>query len=156
LRPLIHECGLEDKVMEFDKSFARENILEALQELLPRDDMVSRSQTDTLPNQSVHSRPTQSEKSISREGGAEAVSSAQAMPLAPAIPVIASSSISPMVTYSILALLLIAVIWFAVGKKIWNSWKKTNTEYSPNRNYFLSSPGISEAGLYDQRSEVRR
>ena len=49
LRPFIYECGLEDKVMELDKSFARENILEALQELLPRNEMVLRSQTDTLP-----------------------------------------------------------------------------------------------------------
>jgi hypothetical protein len=59
--------------MELDKSFVRENILKALQELLPRDDMVSRSQTDTLPNQSIHSRPAHSEKFISREGGAEVV-----------------------------------------------------------------------------------
>ncbi|PKK59222.1 hypothetical protein RhiirC2_795137 [Rhizophagus irregularis] len=35
LRPLVYELSLENKVMEFDKSFARENILEALQELLP-------------------------------------------------------------------------------------------------------------------------
>ena len=35
LRPLVYERGLEDKVMELDKSFARENILETLQELLP-------------------------------------------------------------------------------------------------------------------------
>ena len=55
LRSFVHECGLEDKVMELDKSFARENILEALQELLLQDQMGSRSQTDTLPNQSVHS-----------------------------------------------------------------------------------------------------
>ena len=55
LRPLVHERGLEDKVMELDKSFARENILEALQELLPWNEMVSRSQTDILPNQSIHS-----------------------------------------------------------------------------------------------------
>src|SRR3954453_301982 len=34
LRPLVYELGLENKVMEFDKSFARKNILEALQELL--------------------------------------------------------------------------------------------------------------------------
>ena len=33
LRPLIYECDLENKVMELNKSFARENILEALQEL---------------------------------------------------------------------------------------------------------------------------
>ena len=100
--------------------------------------MVSRSKTDILPNQSIHSRPAHFEKSISREDGAEAVL-AQAMPLAPAIPVIASSSISPMVAYSILALLLIAVIWFAVGKKIWNSWstnpreKFINREHRPER-----------------------
>src|SRR2546429_6694853 len=103
LRPFVYERGLEDKVMELDKSFARENILEALQELLPRDEMVLRSQTDTLSNQSVHSQPAHSEKFISREGvtkqlgDAEAVSSPQVMPLAgpfgtaPAIPVIASS-----------------------------------------------------------------
>ena len=74
LRPFVYERGLEDKVIELDKSFARENILEALQELLPRDEMVSRSglrmtgQTDTIPNQSVHSRPVHFEKSILREG----------------------------------------------------------------------------------------
>ncbi|PKK35138.1 hypothetical protein RhiirC2_806875, partial [Rhizophagus irregularis] len=39
LRPLVYERGLENKVMELDKSFARENILEALQELLPWDEM---------------------------------------------------------------------------------------------------------------------
>src|SRR5215217_6573284 len=103
LRPLVYNRGLENKVMELDKSFARENILEALQELLPRDEMVFRSQTDTLPNQSIHSRPAHSEKFISREGvakqlgGAKVMPSAQVMPLAdpsgivPAIPVVASS-----------------------------------------------------------------
>ena len=166
LRPFVYERGLEDKVMELDKSFARENILEALQELLPRE-MVSRSQTDTLPNQSVHSQPAHFEKSISREGvvkqsgGAEVVPSAQVMPLAgpsgtiPAIPVVANSLMSPLISYTILTLFLLAIIWI-VGKKIWNSWKKNNTEYSSNRNYFLSSPDISEAGLYDRRLDVRR
>ena len=38
LRPLVYERGLEDKVMELDKSFAREHILEALQELLPQNE----------------------------------------------------------------------------------------------------------------------
>jgi len=167
LRPLVYEHGLEDKVMELDKSFARENILEALQELLPRDEMVSRSQTDTLPNPSVHSQPAHFEKSISREGvvkqsgGAKVVPSAQVMPLVgpsgttPAIPVVANSLMSPLISYTILTLFLLAIIWI-VGKKIWNSWKKNNTEYSSNRNYFLSSPNISEAGLYDRRPEVRR
>src|ERR1041384_7848597 len=88
LRPLVYERGLEDKVMELDKSFARENILEALQELLPRDEMVSRNQAVTLPNQSVHSLPAHSENFISRKGiakhsgGAEVVPLSQEMPLA--------------------------------------------------------------------------
>ncbi|PKY53850.1 hypothetical protein RhiirA4_426335 [Rhizophagus irregularis] len=156
LRPLVYERGLENKVMELDKSFARENILEALQELLPRDEMISKSQTDTLPNQSVHSRPAHSKKFISREGGAEAVPLSQEMPLAPVtVPVVMSFLMSPMVIYSILALLLIVVIWLVV-RKCWNSWKKSNTEYSPNWNYFLSSSGISEVGLYDRRPEDRR
>ncbi|CAB4390875.1 unnamed protein product [Rhizophagus irregularis] len=55
LRPLIYNHGLENKVVKLDKSFARENILKALQELLPRDEMVSRSQTDILPDQSIYS-----------------------------------------------------------------------------------------------------
>src|ERR1044071_8535912 len=103
LRPLIYECGLEDKVMELDKSFARENILEALQELLPRDEMGSRSQTNILHNQSVHSRPAHFEKSISREevaeqsGGAEVVPLSQEMPLASVtVPAVTSSLMSPM------------------------------------------------------------
>src|SRR4051812_9453316 len=134
LRPFVYERGLEDKVMELDKSFARENILEALQELLPRNEMISRSQTDTLPNQSVHSRPIYSEKFILREGaakqlgGAEAMLSPQVMSLADLFkttPVIKSS----LMPYTILALLLIVVIWFVI-RKWWNSWKKSNTEYS--------------------------
>src|SRR5277367_274710 len=136
LRSLVYKHGLEDKVMEFDKSFAREHILEALQELLPQDEMVLRNQAVTLPNQSVHSRPAHSEKIISREGvakqsgGAEAVSSAQAIPLAPVIPIVADSLMSPMLIYSILTLLLIAIIWFVVGKKIWNLWSAKPREKS--------------------------
>ena len=117
LRSLVYKHGLEDKVMEFDKSFAREHILEALQELLPRNEIVPKSQTDILPNQSIHSQPTNSENFISREGvakqlgGAEAVLLSREMPIAPVtVPVVTSSLMSPMVMYSILALLLIAVI----------------------------------------------
>ena len=40
-------------------------------------------------------------------------------------------------------------------EKIWNMWKKSNTDYSPNRNYFLSSPGISEARLYSSYNEEK-
>jgi hypothetical protein len=112
VRLLVYERGLKDKVMELDKSFAKENILEALQELLSQDEIVSRSQTDTLFNQSVHNRPAHSEKFISREGGTEAVPLSQEMPLASVtVPVITNSLMSLMEMYSILALLLIAIIW---------------------------------------------
>src|SRR5256884_617098 len=123
LRSLVYKHGLEDKVMEFDKSFAREHILEALQELLPRDEMVLRNQAVTLPNQSIHSRLAHSEKSILREGvmkqsgGAKMMLSSQAIPLAPVIPIVADFLMSPMLIYSILTLLLIAIIWFVVRKK---------------------------------------
>src|SRR5436305_8828769 len=99
--------------MEFDKSFAREHILEALQELLPWDEMVLRNQAVTLPNQSIHSRPAHSKKSIPWEGvmkqsgGAEMVLSFQAIPLALVIPIVADSLMLPMLIYSILTLLLI-------------------------------------------------
>jgi hypothetical protein len=49
LRPLVYKIGFEDKLMELDKSYARKHILEGLRELLPQDEIVSRSQTDTLP-----------------------------------------------------------------------------------------------------------
>ena len=48
---------------------------------------------------------------------AKAVPLSQEMPLAPAIPIVANSLMSPMLIYSILTLLLIAIIWFVVGKK---------------------------------------
>src|SRR6266498_4398676 len=132
LRSLVYKHGLEDKVMEFDKSFAREHILEALQELLPWDEMVLRNQAVTLPNQSIHSQPVHSEKSISKEGvikqsgGAETVLSSQAIPLAPVIPIVTDFLMSPMLIYFILTLLLIAIIWFIVGKQIWNSCEKSD------------------------------
>ncbi|PKC54174.1 hypothetical protein RhiirA1_477839 [Rhizophagus irregularis] len=135
LRPLVYERGLEDKVMELDKSYAREHILEALRELLPQNEMVSRSRTDILSNQSVHSRPAHSENSISKEGVMKQLGGAEVMPLPATAPIIASSLISPMVAYSILALLLIAVIWFAVGKKIWNSWSTNPREKFINREH---------------------
>ncbi|EXX68817.1 hypothetical protein RirG_101670 [Rhizophagus irregularis DAOM 197198w] len=52
-------------------------------------------------------------------GGAEVVPLSQEIPLASAIPVVASSLMSPMITYSMLALLLIVVIWLVV-RKWWN------------------------------------
>ncbi|GBC29624.2 hypothetical protein GLOIN_2v1783038 [Rhizophagus irregularis DAOM 181602=DAOM 197198] len=61
------------------------------------------------------------------------VDGAETVSLPSAIPIVASSLMSP-----------------AKPKE------KSNTKYSPNWNYFLSSPNISEAGIYDQRPEVRR
>jgi hypothetical protein len=46
---------IEDKVIKLGKEYDKKDILEALQELLPWNEMVSRSQKDTLPNQSIHS-----------------------------------------------------------------------------------------------------
>src|SRR6266542_4194260 len=120
LRSLVYKHSLEDKVIEFDKSFARKHILEALQELLSQNEIVLRNQAVTLSNQSIHNRPAHSEKIISRKGivkqsgDTEAVSSAQAIPLVLVIPIVADFLISPMLIYSILTLLLIAIIWFVV------------------------------------------
>ena len=99
--------------------------------------------------------PMNDSSQIISAGGVEMVSSAQSIPLVPAIPIVADSLMSPMLIYFILTLLLIAIIWLVVGKKIWNMWKKSNTDYSPNWNYFLSSPGISEAGLYSSYNEEK-
>ncbi|PKY33734.1 hypothetical protein RhiirB3_395033 [Rhizophagus irregularis] len=80
-------------------------------------------------------------------GGVEAVS------LPATAPIVTSSLMSPMLIYFILTLVLITIIWF-MARKWWNSRKKSNIEYSPYQNYFLSSPGISEAELYDRRRLV--
>jgi hypothetical protein len=78
--------------------------------------MVLRSQADTLPNQSIYNQPVHSKKSILREvmkqsGGVEVVLSAQIMPLTPAISVIASFLMSPLITYTILTFTTFAIIW---------------------------------------------
>jgi hypothetical protein len=114
--------------------------------------MVLRSQIDTLSNQSVHSQPAHSEKFISREGvakqlgGAEVMPSAQVMPLADpsriasAIPIIVNPLMSPLIICSILALLLIAIIWFVVRKKIWGRDFK-NDHYFTHEKY-MNRPDI--------------
>ena len=110
--------------MKFDKSFARKHILKALQELLPWDEIVLRNQAVTLSNQSVYNRSAHFKKFILREGvakqsgGTEIVLSSQTIPLALAIPIVVDSLMSLMLIYSILTLLLIAIIWFVVRKKI--------------------------------------
>ncbi|CAG8555876.1 9742_t:CDS:2 [Ambispora leptoticha] len=60
------------------------------------------------------------------------VGGVEAMPLPTTAPIITSSLISPMITYSILTLLLIAIIWIVVGKKIWNSWVRIQRKKAPD------------------------
>ncbi|CAB4390643.1 unnamed protein product [Rhizophagus irregularis] len=76
-------------------------------------------------------------------GGAEAVPLSQEIPLAPAIPVVASSLMSPMITYSILALLLIVVIWLVV-RKWWNPWGMNEK----NDRYFTHEKYINRPDIY--------
>jgi hypothetical protein len=84
----------------------------------------NRSLRDQLVSKKNTSSQIISSEGIPLElGGAEVVPLSQEILLAPVIvPVVTSSLMSPMVTYSILVLLLIAVIWLVVGKKIWNLW----------------------------------
>ena len=57
---------------------------------------------------------------ILKEAGIEVVS------LPASASIIASFLMLPLITYTILTLLLIAIIWIVVGKKIWNIWKKSD------------------------------
>ncbi|CAG8744324.1 6723_t:CDS:2 [Rhizophagus irregularis] len=57
-----------------------------------------------------------SERIPLESGGAEAVPLSQEISLTPVIPIVASSLMLPMTTYSMLALLLIVVIWLVVRK----------------------------------------
>ena len=101
-------------------SSGRLNLLEKnahLQELLSK----KNNEVDTPPplmnNSSQPSTTLNPPSQIISVGGAEEV---VPLPLTSA-PIIADSLMSPMLIYSILTLLLIAIIWFVVGKKIWNS-----------------------------------
>ncbi|PKY33866.1 hypothetical protein RhiirB3_395145 [Rhizophagus irregularis] len=76
-------------------------------------------------------------------GGAEAVPLSQEISLAPAISVIASSLILPMITYSMLALLLIVVIWLVV-RKWWNPWGMNEK----NDRYFTHEKYINRPDIY--------
>ncbi|CAB4390172.1 unnamed protein product [Rhizophagus irregularis] len=58
--------------------------------------------------------PMNDSSQIISVGGAETVS------LPSAIPIVASSLMSPLIIYSILIFLLIAIMYFVFGKKIWN------------------------------------
>ena len=71
------------------------------------------------------------------------VGGAKVVPLLATAPFIATSLMTPLVTYSILTLLLIAIIWIVVGKKIWHILRKQrekfiNKEHWPDI-YYLNS-----------------
>src|SRR2546423_2472987 len=100
---------------------ARSKLMEKnahLQELLSK----KNNEVDTPPplmnNSSQPSTTLNPPSQIISVGGAEAIS------LPATAPIIASSLLSPIIIYSILTLLLIAIIWLVVGKKLWNLWKK--------------------------------
>ncbi len=107
-------------------SSGRLNLLEKnthLQELLSKkDNEVDTPLSPMNDSSQIISETVRSRKFILREGiplesgGAEAVPLSQKMPLAPAIPIVASSLMSPMLIYFILTLLLIAIIWLVVRK----------------------------------------
>ncbi|RGB37974.1 hypothetical protein C1646_756217 [Rhizophagus diaphanus] len=80
------------------------------------------------------------------------VSNTEVVPLPTTTPIVTSSLMLPMLIYSILILVLIAIIIMVHGQEMVEFVKKSNTEYSPNQNYFLSPLGIFEAGVYNQRS----
>ncbi|CAB4427766.1 unnamed protein product [Rhizophagus irregularis] len=89
--------------------------------------------------------PMNDSSQIISAGGAEMVSSTQSIPLLPAIPIVADSLMSPMLIYSILTLLLIAIIWFVIGKKIWNMWSAKPKE---SDRYFTHEKYINRPDIY--------
>ncbi len=54
--------------------------------------------------------------------------------------------LSSILAYSIILFLLIAIIWFIVVKKLWNTWEKSD-QYIQTRNWHLQD------WLYDRRLE---
>ena len=97
---------------------------EAVEEVVVKQSVVSSETINHEQNQQVRPHEVlaggnnQYQSVISKEAGAEVVS------LPAFAPIIASFLMSPLITYTILTLLLIVIIWIVVGKKIWNIWKK--------------------------------
>ena len=127
---------------ELDALFlARSKLMEKnahLQELLSKKD----NEVDTpLPPMNNSSQPS----ALNPSSQLISVSGTEAVPLPATVPIIASSLMSPIIIYSILTLLLIAIIWFVVGEKIWNIWEKNDRyfTYKKHRNrpdiYYLNT-----------------
>jgi predicted nucleic acid-binding Zn-ribbon protein len=110
------------------------------------------------PHKVLAGRDNQYQSVTPKEGGAEVVS------LPASAPIIASSLMSPLITYTILTLLLIAIIWIVVGKKIWNIWsakpKEKSDRYIQTSDLHLRAyprPGYMVGGMVyrDRRPEDR-
>src|ERR1051325_7836197 len=89
---------------------------------------IKENESEQIPKEFQLSALNPSPSQIFSAGGAEVVS------LPATAPIIASSLMSPIIIYSILTLLLIAIIWIVVWKKLWNIWKKSNRFFT-YRNY---------------------
>ena len=105
--------------------------------MVPRSSPRMTSQADTLLNQSIYSLPAHSENFILRKGIAKYSGGAKVVPLFQEMPLVSSSRIaltipaveSSLISYIILTLFLLAVIWI-IEKKIWDSWSDKPKEKS--------------------------
>ncbi|CAB4381309.1 unnamed protein product [Rhizophagus irregularis] len=137
----IIEC-MEKGIESSNSIFRREiDALYSARSKLREENRSFRDQLELKENTS--SQIISSEGIPLESGGAEAVPLSQEIPLAPAIPVVASSLMSPMITYSILALLLIVVIWLVV-RKWWNPWGMNEK----NDRYFTHEKYINRPDIY--------
>src|SRR6266542_3746330 len=116
-----HEIECMEKGIESSNSIFRREIdaLYSARSKLREENRSFRDQLELKENNEIPPPlPPMNDSSpkIISAGGAETVS------LPTTAPILASSLMSPIIIYSILSLLLIAIIWLVVGKKIWNMW----------------------------------
>ncbi|GET62921.1 hypothetical protein GLOIN_2v1847513 [Rhizophagus irregularis DAOM 181602=DAOM 197198] len=122
---------------------ARSNLMEENRSLRDQLELKENNEISPLPP------PINDSSQIISAGGAEMVSSAQSIPLLLAIPIVADSLMSPMLIYSILTLLLIAIIWLVIGKKIWNMWSAKPKE---SDRYFTYKKYRNRPDIYHLKS----
>ena len=79
-----------------------------------------------LMNNSSCTTPSGQPSSLNPLSQIISVGSAEAVSLPATALIITSSLMLLILIYSILTLVLIAIIWIVVGKKLWNIWKKSN------------------------------
>ncbi|RIA84138.1 hypothetical protein C1645_832723 [Glomus cerebriforme] len=92
----------------------------------------SHNEVDTPPppmNDSSCRAPSGQPSTLNPSSQIISVGDAEAVSLPVTAPIIASSSMSPMLIYSILTLVFIMIICF-MSRKWWNSWKKSDRYFS--------------------------